>query len=584
MTLVGPLFRYELTRLARRGLQPKLRAVFAGLLLGALLLTYLNTFSGQNPVRVLVRVDQPLSIEEAARFGERFLISFLVVQLVVVVIATPAVVGGAIAEEKERGSLDFLLSSPLSAREIVLGKMAARLVFVAAVVLTGLPVLTLTMFFGGVQGELLLAGYAITLLTMLSHGAYALYLSVRTGELRRTLIQTYTVVAVLAVFGFCCGCFFMLSALISPFPTFFYLLNNWPLPATGTWETTWTVVGVYAAVHLSLAWFFLWVATDSLRTPHPSQPSPFNRTIFSDPDPLPPGHPGVTRRGPYIPRLQSDEDPLLWKEAWFGPRLGPAPDTQARAFFLAILICVSLLGLVVLLPLTASRLDQGSPLGDVFGPLGRGIAVVLLPLLVLGVGLLAAGSVATERQRRTLDGLLTLPGDRGDVIRAKGRAALRAVRPAAIGLAGFFAAGWISGGFPLVAVLTAPVLAAGWVVAALGFGMWLSVRCPTPARATGYFLLALLAAAFVPPLASPLVRDSMTVRAEPGAELVEAAVDGLSPVWGTWKGLPSRDDWDPDTRTAAAGVAGSLTGAVVVGLAGAVCWWAALRRFENEGK
>jgi hypothetical protein len=133
-------------------------------------------------------------------------------------------------------------------------------------------------------------------------------------------------------------------------------------------------------------------------------------------------------------------------------------------------------------------------------------------------------------------------------------------------------------------MLTAPVLAAGWVAAALGFGMWLSVRCRTPARATGYFLGTLLAVSFLPPLASPLVRASVTTRGEPGADLVEAAVDGLSPIWGAWNGLPHRDDWEPDTRSAAAKVAGSLTGSVVVGLAGAALWWAARRRFEDEGR
>ena len=205
-------------------------------------------------------------------------------------------------------------------------------------------------------------------------------------------------------------------------------------------------------------------------------------------------------------------------------------------------------------------------------------------MLVLGVGVLAAGSVATERQRRTLDGLLALPGERRDVLRAKALAALRSVRLAAAGLVGFFAAGLLTWGFPSVTALTAPVVAAGWVAGALGFGMWLSVRCPTPTRATGYFLGTLLALSFVPPLLSPLVRDSVTTRARPAADRVEAAVDGLSPVWGTWNALPERPDWEADTAAAAAGVAGSLTGAAVVGVAGLLFWRAAVWRFENEGR
>jgi ABC-type transport system involved in multi-copper enzyme maturation permease subunit len=587
MTLVGPLFRYELTRLARRGLQPRLRAVFAGLLLGALLLTYLNAVPGQSPLGVLVRVDQPLSIDEASRFGERFLISFLVVQFVVVVVATPAVVGGAIAEEKERGSLDFLLSSPLSAREIVLGKMAARLVFVGAVVLTGLPVLTLTMFFGGVDAGLLLAGYAITLLTVLSHGAYALYLSVKTGELRPTLIQTYAVVVVLGVFGFCCGCL-VVPGLLSPFSTLFYHLTGSRLVVPGFWPDQVRVVAGYAAVHVALTVWFLWQAVEMVREPATYRPTPLAHRpvgyVYPDDGGWLPRHPGLTRRWRFVPPLQPDEDPLLWKEKWFGPRLGPPPESNARACLFAVLVLVAVFGLIVIFLWTYNRLTRGLSIGDIYGGLGQAMAVVLLPLLVLGVGLLAAGSVATERQRQTLDGLLALPGDRADVIRAKARTALRAGRLVAVVLAGFFAAGWFTGGFALVTLLTAPVTAAGWVVAALGFGMWLSVRSPTSVRSTGYFLGAILAVSFLPPLAAPLVRDSVTARGDPAADLVEAAVEGLSPIWGALNGLPGRDYWDADTGAAAAGVAGSLTGAVVVGLAGAACWWTALRRFENEGR
>src|SRR5262245_6186358 len=127
--MFGPLFRHELTRLARRGLQPKLRAAFAGLLLAVLFLAYLAAFPGVGPLRLITRIDEPLTTESASRFGERFLVVFLFAQAAVVVLVTPAVAAGAIGEEKDRRSLDLLLTTSLTSWEIVTGKLAARLVF-----------------------------------------------------------------------------------------------------------------------------------------------------------------------------------------------------------------------------------------------------------------------------------------------------------------------------------------------------------------------------------------------------------------------------------------------------------------------
>ena len=63
------------------------------------------------------------------RFGETFLFAFLLIQQAAVLLLTPVYAGGAVAEEKEKGRLDFLLTTPLGRWELVAGKLAARLVF-----------------------------------------------------------------------------------------------------------------------------------------------------------------------------------------------------------------------------------------------------------------------------------------------------------------------------------------------------------------------------------------------------------------------------------------------------------------------
>src|SRR5262249_56660534 len=109
-----------------------------------------------------------LSPQEMAQLSEAFFGTFMVVQFAVVALLVPAVTGGAIAEEKERETLEFLLATDLRGREIVLGKLAARLAGLLAFVLAGLPVLSFLQFMGGVPPELLLAGSAATVVTVLS--------------------------------------------------------------------------------------------------------------------------------------------------------------------------------------------------------------------------------------------------------------------------------------------------------------------------------------------------------------------------------------------------------------------------------
>src|SRR5438094_417338 len=91
---------------------------------------------------------------------ERVTIGFL--------LATAAYTAGAISEEKEHRTLEYLLATDLRNREIVLGKLASRLANLALLVVAGLPVLSLLQFLGGVDPDLMLATFALTGLTMAS--------------------------------------------------------------------------------------------------------------------------------------------------------------------------------------------------------------------------------------------------------------------------------------------------------------------------------------------------------------------------------------------------------------------------------
>ena len=71
-------------------------------------------------------------------------------------ILTPALVAGAIADEKRRKTLHYLLASQLTGPEIVLGKLLVRMLYVGVLLGVSFPVMSLLVLLGGIDPMLVL--------------------------------------------------------------------------------------------------------------------------------------------------------------------------------------------------------------------------------------------------------------------------------------------------------------------------------------------------------------------------------------------------------------------------------------------
>ena len=90
-----------------------------------------------------------------------------------------------IAEEKERRTLDFLLTTRLGNAEIILGKLAARMVVFVTTAAAGLPVILLLNRLGGVDGWLILIGYVCVASLGFFFSALSIWNSVTAADSRR---------------------------------------------------------------------------------------------------------------------------------------------------------------------------------------------------------------------------------------------------------------------------------------------------------------------------------------------------------------------------------------------------------------
>ena len=116
-------------------------------------------------------------------------------------------------------------------------------------------------------------------------------------------------------------------------------------------------------------------------------------------------------------------------------------------------------------------------------------------LMLLAVAARAAGSVSSERDRQTLDALLTSPLETHGMLAAKWLGNILSVRKGWLWLGAIYGLGLVTGGLSVLAV---PLLIAAWLVYAAvvsAIGLWFSIWSRTTLRATVWTLFASAGAA-----------------------------------------------------------------------------------------
>jgi ABC-type transport system involved in multi-copper enzyme maturation permease subunit len=192
--LFGPILQYDLITTARRARYFAMRFFYALLLFLILYVFYITKLDSV--------MSEKLPAQKLIDFAEIFSYIYLLLQYVLVLLLTPAYVGSAIAEEKERRTLEFLMATDLRNHEIILGKVASRLGNLLMFLLAGLPVLAFVLFFGGVDPELLKNGFLATFLTAFSVTCVSIYCSTHARHSREGIMRSYLVVLGYFIFGF----------------------------------------------------------------------------------------------------------------------------------------------------------------------------------------------------------------------------------------------------------------------------------------------------------------------------------------------------------------------------------------------
>jgi hypothetical protein len=180
--LPGPVFTFEMMTTARRGRFYSLRALYAIVLL--LILWMIHT-------SWTAEAEGELSVRLVPWFGLSAFGAITVGQEILVLTLTPALVAGAIADEKRRKTLHYLLASQLTGPEIVLGKLLVRMLYVGVLLGVSFPVMSMLVLMGGVDPILVLVCCGALLSTAWFLATLSIWVSTIARSPREALFVTF---------------------------------------------------------------------------------------------------------------------------------------------------------------------------------------------------------------------------------------------------------------------------------------------------------------------------------------------------------------------------------------------------------
>jgi ABC-type transport system involved in multi-copper enzyme maturation permease subunit len=303
--------------------------------------------------------------------GRQLIDLFFSGQYLLASLIAPSFAAGAITGEKERKTYEMLLASPLRPAAIVLGKLLASLTHVAALIFASLPIVMLCLPLGGVSL------YEVLAASVATYGMISVACSSYFKRTAASLVVSYLVILPLSIFGV--AIWFMLAD-------------------SQAWLRLMMTVTLLPAVAATIC-YLLFINTNE-RLLHPPDVGSEGQEVVDLEQEAQQAVGLVINRDQFPDRLfaPAKRDDLMDDGA------NPVYDKEVRSeifsqgtLMLRVVIQVSM---ILAIPIMACCLYIWSHYTPVY------VSYVLLFNLLVGP-VFSAGSMTSERERETLDLLLT---------------------------------------------------------------------------------------------------------------------------------------------------------------------------------
>jgi len=167
------------------------------------------------------------SLGDLAKSSAQLFQTLSYAQLALVCFLAPIFTAGAITQERDSQTYDILLATPLTNGQIVLGSMLSRLFFVIALLVSGIPIFSITQIFGGVAIRAIVQSFGLAAATAFITGSLAMAIAVFKVGTRRTIFSFYLFIVVYMVGTF----------LLDNLPFFHFHLASGALSSTSWWTS-----------------------------------------------------------------------------------------------------------------------------------------------------------------------------------------------------------------------------------------------------------------------------------------------------------------------------------------------------------
>ncbi len=500
---VGPVFEKELRVSSRRGRTYVLRFVY---------LAVLTAFVAGVWMAAVGNLDRPslLRLQSMARAGQDVICGIAWFQMAVLPLLTAGMLSASIREEVTRRTLRVLMATPVTAYQVVLGKLLSRLLYVLLLAGISLPLLVVVRVFGGVPwgfvvralvcvltGSALAGSLSLFFATSLRNPYLAFLLTLVVGGWALVALGLVTSVPLMLVNG---DLVLYANAAINPWFGLGAATAEMMSPGTGV--VPWAVTGLHILVTAAVCAGILKLAAVYVRRQGLPGPLTLQAPSYAAmPAAVALPKPSAGRRATETVSTVSGRWPSYLRRVKGRPLVWIDASVRYLALRIVTIVVAAVLGFVGLLGLVAQMDASIGGRAEIFGT----ISCVMLAAAALVTALHTAPTLAAEREAGTLALLACLPRGGGAVVLEKALASLKRAGPIWLPLVGFVmveAAALIA--HPLVLPLVG-MIGGGTLVLLTGTGLLAGSLARRPATAVVMNLAVLIAVAVGVPTAGGLM-------------------------------------------------------------------------------